>query len=558
MASATYEVIQGDTLYLGETVDISRVMSWSGQFAYFTSNEPGDYPAKIIDVNDVGHMYNYYIDPTKYIVGTWYKWDGKDENAGNMLAFYIAPGIRNNTLISQINPTTTLNPTPIQTMTLPAKIPQNTHLLLARGDIGSLHYGLPYNQSYGIKQQANLWLFGNSPDESINQANFMTTGTLMGVPMNYTSNDGVYSFTFTPEISRNLQEGWYSGYFQFSGLNQRQDVYYETNHKVGDYRNTILETPYDDDKIPDVPLEGFIPFRIQQEFEKLESNSEYSDDILVPITVEVVTPTISIGDYWESNGNITIQGSTPMSEGTIITVMIDPDHYALLPEIRAHTFRTITKNKIVNGVEIKEAECITIINEMNDDGYNATMYNGTLSKGIQIGATPTKTKCTSVPRIYSISIPIKWNEMAIGSHTIYASIDAYGIKTSMNKDFQVTGEWVNPTPTKEFNKLIMVKEGESHLVNRESGLNVNSNGFPNQTAIITPEVTQPEDVIIFMNQTGNNTIQSTPIQTPVPTPIPTPVHTPAPVKETQSDNPLLWLIAIGVIIAVIIGWLYWG
>ena len=245
-----------------------------------------------------------------------------------------------------------------------------------------------------------------------------------------------------------------------------------------------------------------------------------------------------------------------MSEGTIITVMIDPDHYALLPDIRAHTFRTTAKNKIVNGVEIKEAECITIINEMNDDGYNATMYNGTLSNGIQIGATPTKTQCTSVPRIYSISIPINWNEMAIGSHTIYASIDAYGIKTSMNKDFQVTGEWVNPTPTKEFNKLIMVKEGESHLVNRESGLNVNSDGFPNQTAIITPEVTQPEDVIIFMNQTGNNTIQPTPIPIIPSTNIP--VHTPIPVKETQSDNPFLWLIAIGVIIALIIGWLYRG
>ena len=245
-----------------------------------------------------------------------------------------------------------------------------------------------------------------------------------------------------------------------------------------------------------------------------------------------------------------------MSEGTIITVMIDPDHYALLPDIRAHTFRTTAKNKIVNGVEIKEAECITIINEMNDDGYNATMYNGTLSKGIQIGATLTKTQCTSVPRIYSISIPIKWNEMAIGSHTIYASIDAYGIKTSMNKDFQVTGEWVNPTPTQEFKKLIVVKEGESHLINIKNGMNVDSSGFPNQTAIITPEVTQPEDVIIFMNQTGNNTIQPTPIPIIPSTKIP--VHTPIPVKETQSDNPFLWLIAIGVIIALIIGWLYWG
>jgi len=549
LVSATYEVIQGDTLYLGETVDISRVMSWSGQFAYFNNGEPGDYPAKIIDVNDVGHMYNYYIDPNKYIVGTWYKWDGKDERAGNMLAFTIAPGIRNNTYISQLNPETTPAPFPNQTvMTMPAKIPQETHLLLARGDTGSLHYGLPYNQTNGVKQQGYMWLFGNAPDYTLTKTNLMTKGTLMGIPMNYTSNDSVHSFTFTPETSRTLQEGWYSGYMQFSGINGKQDVFYnlEKNQLDSIYKG-----------IDPVKLDGFIPTRIQQEFQILEQPSEYTDDILVPISVEVVTPSLTIGDYWEDADNITIQGSTPMSEGTIITVIIDPDNYALLPEIRAHTYRTTAQYKIMNNVVMKEADCVTTVTNLNNDGFNATMYNGTAYNvtfangttinGIQLGnPTSSKTLCTSIPRIYTIRIPIKWSEMAIGRHTIHASIDTYGIKAETNKDFLITGEWVNPTPTKEFNKLIVVKQGSSPRINISSRENEDSGEFPNQT-IITPEITQPADIIIIINQSEGN--PAPPVQTP---------KSPASAPESQGSNPFLWLAVIGMIIAVFIGWLYWG
>lgn len=547
-----YEINQMDTVYLGETVDISRVMSWSGQFAYFTSGQPGDYPARIVDVNEVGNMYHYYIDPSKYCVGTWYKWDGEKESAGNMVAFYIASGVRNNTYISSLNLTSDTEQTHniSAPLTKPAKIPKETHLLLARGDSGTLRYGVASTTEQ--KAQGYLWLFGAVPDYDLTKGSLMTSGMILGERMNYTSNDSVNTYTFTESMSSNLQEGWYSGYIQFAGENSRLDVFYKPEHKVDNDLVQILETPYDDELIPDVSIEGDLPIRVQQKFEQLIQASQYSDDIIVPISVEVVTPTVSIGDYWEDSDTIVIRGSTPMRAGTIISVIIDPDQYALLPDIRAHTYHTTAQYTEQSKIE---ADCTVEYTDLNNDGYNVSVYNGTaynitFSNGTYLNGVyledsiKTKTKCTSIPRIYSITIPINWDELAVGHHKIYASINSNGVEISNTKDFDISGSWVNPAPTQEFNKLIVVKEGDSHQVNLSSNQTIS----PTVTLSPTPTVTETDEIVYVGNQNVTPTVHGT-STLPIPE---------TPIQKQPDNNWILWLGAVIAILVCIGYWLYNG
>lgn len=457
--SAVYEITeQGSIVYQGEYVDISRVMSWSGQFAWWANDEPTEYPDKIVDYNDQGFMHNYYIDPDKYTVGLWYKWDGTKEMRGNNLAFIVKKGTRNQTTETfpgKATPAPT--PTPVQ----PAKnIPKDTHVLIARGDEGTIRYGLDYNQSEGKEQSAYLWLFGTVD----------STTKILGVPLVYSKNDSVYSYAFTPIITQGLVEGWFTGYLQFTGGNGFQDVFYVNNHKFesdGEYHHT-LDTPYDDKIIPDVNLDAFIPIRMSQEFEKLAKKSQYCDDVLVPITMEIATPRINFRDYYTSGDNITILGDTTMAEGTMIVFMIDPQRWALEIDKMAHTWST-------------------------------------QAVGLQ-----------KEPRTFSMDMPINWKEMAVGAnHTVRATVEKYKIKVTQSKDFKVTDIYIMPTPTPE-RERVLVEEYGWHI------LNVTPTATPIPTEAPTPTVTETSNVTANITTAQTTTITTAPTPTAVPTPKPTP------------------------------------
>jgi hypothetical protein len=456
--SAYYEVHQGDTVFLGETVDISRVLSWSGQFAWWASDEPGDYPDRIVNFNDVGFMYKYYIDPAKYCEGTWHKWDGIFETHGNSVAFIVKKGTRNQTTESFPGKAT---PVPTPTPVPPSKnIPKDTHILIARGDEGTIRYGLDYNQSEGKEQGAYLWLFGTVD----------STTKILGEPLTYSKNDSVYSFVFTPEMTQGLVEGWFTGYLQFTGPNGFQDVFYVKSHKFESDGNLHqnLETPYDDKIIPDVNIDPFIPIRISQEFEILEKKSQYCDDILVPITMEIARPQINFRDYYNTGDNITILGDTTMAEGTMIVFMIDPQRWALEYDKMAHTWSTV-----VTGLQ-KE------------------------------------------PRTFGIDMPINWKEMAVGAnHTIRATVEKYKIKTEQFKDFKVTDVYIIPTPTPEKDR-VLVEEYGWHI------LNVTPTATPVPTEAPTPTITETSNVTANITTAQTTMITIIPTPTAVPTPKPTP------------------------------------
>jgi hypothetical protein len=487
IVSAYYEVKQGDIVYAGEYVDISRVLSWRMQFAYWRSGYyGGDYPDKIIEVT--GYMYSYYIDPQKYEPGTYWKWDGKEEGAGNNLAFVVKEGVRpeptpviNNTTNKTPNGTINITPTP----TMP-ELPLGEHVLIARGDDGMINYQLSDSKLInGKPQKAYLWLFGS-------------TSKILGSPLeSNSSRSNIYKYDFNSTLTQSLTEGKYIGYLQFVGNNNQQDVFYDP------IKNT-LDSPFK--AIQPVNLDPFLPTRILHEFENMSIPSKYCDDYLVPITVDIELPSLTIDDYWEDGDTIMVEGSTNLAEGTDIVAMIDPDNFALPKEIAEHKFSTKATGNYSNI------------------------------------------------RKYIIPIPLKWDELSIGQHTIRISAQKYKTYLEVFKDFKVSGVWIMPTPTPELRKVLVEDYG--------------THQFPTKTPTLTPVPTQgltptPTTVQVIVNGTVRNVTprnltivrpanwtpnNTTVIITPPPTPAPTRTPEPVPTDDIVLPlNPALVVFAIAII-----------
>lgn len=392
--SANHEVTQGDTVYIGEHVDISRVLSWSMKFAYWASGEPeDDYPQRVVEVT--GFMYNYYIDPTKFVPGTWYKWDGHIDRAGNMLAFYVKEGKRpadeeDNMQLIEERGTTKINasetPKPLE-----RTHPKDTEILIARGDEGMISYEpeSDVNLTGATDQRGFIWLFGGDTK-------------IMGVPMNYSKKDGINSYQFKPTETERYSVGEYKGYIQFVGKNGKQDVFYDkTAHN--------LDSIYK--KVEPINIDPYIPSMILTKFENLSKNKEYCDDYLVPIKMYVEEPMISITDFGEAYDDLIIEGTTTLSNATRLKIQVDPDHYVLEKDILQNTYYAQTQGTV------------------------------------------------KTVRKFLVSVPLNWGELDIGQHKVVVSIDKYKIHTTMEQDFPVTGVWVNPTPTLIFRKVIVDKYG---------------------------------------------------------------------------------------------------
>lgn len=98
-------VAQMDTIYQGETYDLSAVIGfgdYTGQFARWNSgdddapNTPAnhinlfEYPATYRQQNYT--IFSVYIDPNLWVTGNWYKWTGNNNaRSENTFAFTVAP-----------------------------------------------------------------------------------------------------------------------------------------------------------------------------------------------------------------------------------------------------------------------------------------------------------------------------------------------------------------------------------------------------------------------------------------------------------------------------------
>ena len=307
--SARCEVlVPGDAVYLNETCDVSRVVSWGNMFAHFSGEDYGETPDRVVNVT--GFMYTHFIDSKKYIVGNWYKWEGEYEDSGYNLAFVVKDGKRPN--ITIVNNTTNITPTPTQKMELKRV---NTDMLLARGE----QYEYTYNSTY--KGKAWLWMF--TPDNNY-----------MGIPLEYYIG---YNYIFTSDLTQSLVPDVYTEYIQFAGNNSRQDIYYS---------NGGLQSIYRD--IPSVYIFGNYSYnQIPDMFIKMELN-QLSDDVVVPLRITIEEPAITIKDYYRDGDTIIVQGNTTLSFNTKISCIIDPEHWTTQTEKKANTYPVTMMGDIEN------------------------------------------------------------------------------------------------------------------------------------------------------------------------------------------------------------------
>jgi hypothetical protein len=457
---------QGDTCYTGDTADLALVASWPDyQLAWCSDDEPGCGNPIVIDLGNE-NQHKVYIDKDRFKIGNYYRWDGHWHSGENSFAMKVLRGPRPESEIDVTIGNKTIKESEI---TKPAIIlPNATHIVLARGDTLYYEYAIP-NETSG--HGAYMWMFQSD-------LSGVSKGVL-GEAMIYRSNDSVYAWDVTSEFAETIVEGKYSGYIQYSGDNNRQDVFYREHHKTDKCEiiyEDVLDTLYDDDIIPDVNIAGLTPPLVKERFEMLATH-EYSDDVLTPLTMKVEDPVLLFTDYSTEGNNITVSGKTPMSAGTVVIFKLDPDQYALEGDIRAHTWKT---------------ETVGTINEW---------------------------------RTFNITMPVNWEEMAVGAnHTVVASVDKNKIHIETSKDFKVSDVWIMPTPTPEREKVIVEDYGwhrvtpttiapEPSPAPIESQVTISAN----TTANVTPTMQQNVTVT-----------QTTAVPTRTPTPRDTNIHVPIP------------------------------
>ena len=192
--------------------------------------------------------------------------------------------------------------------------------LVARGDGPDILFH--YNSTSDVcgtgpgNAKAHVWLWG-------------ATTTLPDKALESRGDD--YEWGMTSAETQSLDVGKYTGYIQFPGVNSRQDVFWDPVARC-------IDTPYDDKVYPDIVADIRFPATFRSSFEKVAKDMKYSDDLLVPVTLNVVDPSIRITDITQGEDKLWISGTTTWSNGTEITIRLDPDNYALASEKRKHTW----------------------------------------------------------------------------------------------------------------------------------------------------------------------------------------------------------------------------
>ena len=444
--ATTITIHQGDNAYMGETVDLTQALSWpSYQFAVCKGGYPGCGEPKVYDLSSE-NQHNVYLDPARFQFGTYYRWDGSWHSAENMMGFRIIEGTRP---VESKNITTPSD----QVITIEVEKPvtySSTNLYMARGDVIEFLFSHPSDAG-----KAYIWLFRNE--------SWATEQGILGYPMKYDAAKGAYSWIVNQSISESLYEGHYQGFIQFSGHNGVQDVYYDPAHKNDRFEHpvAVLDTIYEDAKVPDVEITGLVPLMVYDKFKTLAGTS-YVDDSLVTIGVVVVEPSITMRNYYEDGDTLKIDGITSLAPDTYLKVELDPDRYFLADEKAKHTWQTYA--------------------------------NGT----------------TDTVRYFFAELPIIWDELSLDNHTIRVSANVYNIKATVDKTFEVSSRWVIPTPTPKKEKIIVEEYGWHRIT-------------PNITA--EPTIPAPTTIVTTAPTPAPTTVPVTTTKPPTTVPKPAAAQT---------------------------------
>ncbi len=387
------DIHQGDIVYMGETVDLSLALAWPDYSIAWcdSTNYECDPPDQVIEI--AGYMHNYYIDPAKFHYGTYYRWSGEWSSSENAVAFTVAHGSRNDTPL-QVAENSDI-------AAAPARIIQEEgpySWIIARWDDPAGYTNLKRSDT------CYLWLFSNNID-------------ILGIRMEQSepiNNLTTYSYHFSEDETKNLTVGKRSGYIQCVGRNNMQDIFVD---------GKTLDTIYDDSKIPDVPVDSWNPYNVKASFDSVYAKmlSYSTDDVLIPITVDVRDAKIHITDIYtdERNEKMYISGITSWKNQTVLTFMIDPDQYALKSDIRMHSW-TATASGPIDSI-----------------------------------------------RRFSTTFNLKKNELSIGNHEITSTVEGKNMDVGYGYySFKVSDVYVMPTPTPYIERRIYESDWSDVKVNK--------------------------------------------------------------------------------------------
>jgi hypothetical protein len=362
------EIGQNDWVYMNETVDISLAVAYPDFQVVWcnASNYDCDPPDQVIDIT--GNMHKYYIDPAIFHYGKYYRWDGEWHRAENADAFTVMPGIR--PIITNETNWTGPNFTPIPMKYGPYKY------VIARGDAPEIYTVV--NRS----DPCHLWLFTNTVDT-------------LNIDMDARNSTRYHKFTTPDTYSMNI--GTYTGYLQFNGANKMQDVFLDKD---------ILDTPYDDSMVKDVPIITWKLDEVKNQFDTLAKEVPQFDDVLTPIILVVEEPDITITEVTQDEDKLWISGITNWDNKTNIKIELDPDNYVLPIDKKLHT-------------------------------WSASVLGDIDSK-----------------RTFSTAVKINREELYIGTHELVMTVDKLpGFSAHYN--FQISDVYVMPTPTPVIKRMVL-------------------------------------------------------------------------------------------------------
>jgi hypothetical protein len=382
-------IAQGEDVYLGECgLDISMAISWPDYtVAWCKSGYAGCLPPDQV-IQITGFQHNFCIDE-RFHPGWYYRWDGNWNGGENYDAFRVRVGTR-----PVVNATPIPTPKPTLVPGIDARGNGPFTWLITRGDGPDILF--KYNSTSDVcgtgpgNSKAHLWLWGS-------------TTTFPDRELSSLGKDN-YELGMNSGETSSLVAGKYTGYIQFPGVNGRQDVFWDPVSRC-------IDTPYDDVVYPDIVADIRFPVQFRADFERVAKDMKYSDDLLVPVTMNVVDPTIRITDIVQGEDKLFISGVTSWSNGTEITLRLDPDNYALASDKKKHTWTVKATGDLPNE------------------------------------------------RVFSTTVPIDMKDMYLGVHELKMTVDKNGWVSDVYHDFKVTGLYVMPTPTPVLEKYITDMNG---------------------------------------------------------------------------------------------------
>lgn len=266
-------------------------------------------------------------------------------------------------------------------------------------------------------------------------------------------NDPNSSTILNESMSQSLTPGDYNILIQSAGNNSVREVYYESGVTANGTPWKNLDSPWK--KVKAVSVDGLMPQMVMQRLLKLGNDTEFSDDKFLNFSMSVQDPMIRITDVYETdNDELYIHGLTNAPSGSNVTLILDPDN------------QVTAKDRKRNSVNVTATGEVNALRQFT--GY----------------------------------LPLRWDELSIGMHTVRA-INNQG--TSMDTQRRISMDWSQPEVTPVPYKYVLSDDGLRKYKFKP-------------TPTPTPQIVYVDryiEKIIVINVTQNVTAEPTP--TPVPT-----------------------------------------